>query len=195
MPQHLKTGDTSPTGALVGLRGKEKIFAPSHVHNFLFRLNFDVDGEKNTVEEFNWEKDPGNPSKARCSWTPIKKETGRLANPETFRSWRVVNYESKNSLGHPRSYQLIPGSTGMFRGNKSEKSTHADLWVTLEKPANFPGSTDGESVENKDVVLWYWLCFHHFPRSEDWRHQPMVWRSFELIPRDFLDASPLKPEK
>src|SRR5262249_3148762 len=99
----------------------------------------------------------------------------------------------------------------IFRGNESpqEKSTHADLWVTLHKPQEFPrsaadgrtalaalpGYADGEAVENKHVVLWYWLCFHHFPRSEDWLQQPVVWRSFELMPRDFLDASPLQAQK
>lgn len=209
VPQHLATGDTSPTGAFIGFNGKEKVFAPSHVHSFLFRLDFALDGEENTVEEFNWEKDKTNLGKARCTWTPILKETGRSSNPETFRSWRVVNYQSKNALGHPRSYQLLPGSTGIFRGHDQEKSTHADLWVTLYKPNESPRSAkdgqsamaalpkyaDGESVENKKVVLWYWLCCHHFPRSEDYLHQPMVWRSFELMPRDFLDASPLKPQK
>jgi primary-amine oxidase len=212
VPQHLDTGDSSPTGSFIGLSNKkEKVFAPSHIHAFLFRLDFAVDGTANTVEEFNWERDKLNPGKARCTWTPILKETGRQCNPETFRSWRVVNSKSKNALGHPRSYQLMPGSTGIFRGNDSadEKATHADLWVTLYKPKEFPRSAqdgrtalealptyvNGESVENKPVVLWYWLYFHHLPRSEDWLHQPMVWKSFELMPRDFLDSSPLKPQK
>jgi primary-amine oxidase len=212
VPQHLATGDTSPTGALIGLDAKkQKVFAPSHMHAFLYRLDFAIDGEKNMVEEFNCVKDKTDPGKAACSWTPIVKETGRPGNPETFRSWRVVNYESKNALGHPRSYQLLPGSTGIVRGNTSEheKATQSDLWVTLYKPNEFPRSAgdprsalaalpkyaDGESVANKRVVLWYWLCFHHFPRTEDWLHQPMVWKSFELMPRDFLDGSPLKPRK
>jgi primary-amine oxidase len=210
VPQHTARGDTSPTGAFIGLRGRnEKVFAPSHTHNFLYRLDFDIDGEENTVEEFNWVKDHANPAKAHCSWTPIPKETGRTCNPETFRSWRVVNYKSKNALGHPRSYQLLPSNTGAFRGQLDEPATHADLWVTLYKPEEFPRSTtdarpalqalpayaDGESVLNKDVVLWHWVSFHHFPRSEDWLHQPMIWKSFELMPRDFLDGSPLAPKK
>jgi primary-amine oxidase len=211
VPQHLRTGDTSSTGAFIGLTGaRQKVFAPSHAHCFLYRLDFDIDGAENTVEEFNWERDPAARNlKANCSWTPLLKETGRPLKPESFRSWRVVNYRSRNALGHPRSYQLLPGSTGIFRGHPSEteKATQADLWVTRYKPREFPRSptdprpalvalpsyADGESVENKDVVLWYWLCFHHFPRSEDWMHQPMVWKSFELVPRDFLDTSPLKP--
>lgn len=210
VPQHLRTGETSPTGAFIGFnKGKEKVFAPSHVHSFLYRLHFAVDGEANTVEEFNCQKDKTDQRKTNCTWEPILKETGLSSNPETFRSWRVVNNMSKNALGHPRSYQLLPGSTGIFRGNESEKAAHADLWVTRYKPNEFPRSktdsrtamaalptyADGESVENENVVLWYWLCCHHFPRTEDWLHQPMIWKSFELMPRDFLDASPLQPVK
>jgi Cu2+-containing amine oxidase len=45
------------------------------------------------------------------------------------------------------------------------------------------------------ALLWYWLCCHHFPRSEDWLQQPMIWKSFELMPRDFLDASQLKAQR
>jgi primary-amine oxidase len=210
VPQHTAKGDTSPTGAFIGLRGRnEKVLAPSHTHNFLYRLDFDIDGEENTVEEFNWVKDQADPAKARCSWTPILKETGRTCNPETFRSWRVVNYKSRNALGHPRSYQLLPSNAGIFRGQVDEAATHADLWVTLFKPNEFPRSstdprsalealpqyTDGEPVNNRDVVLWHWVSFHHFPRSEDWLHQPVIWRSFELMPRDFLDGSPLEPKK
>jgi len=217
VPQHLKTGDTSPTGAFIGLKGKEKVFAPSHVHNYLYRLDFAVDGDKNLVEEFNWEKEK-EPSKdhiAKCTWTPLLKETGRTCNQETFRSWRVVNRQSKNFLGHPRSYHLIPGNTGVFRGGGTkfqggaEAATQADLWVTLSKPNEFPRSkadarnsleaipkyVDGESVENKELVVWYWLGSHHFPRSEDWVHQPVIWQSFQLMPRDFLDGSPLLPVK
>ena len=109
VPQHLKTGDTSPTGAFIGFNktGKrvgpvedgQKVHAPSHVHNFLYRLDFDVDGEENVVEEFNWEldRDPKRPAaqapQARCTWTPILKESGRPLNPETFRScaWSTAN--------------------------------------------------------------------------------------------------------
>jgi primary-amine oxidase len=210
VPQHLRTGDTSPTGNFIGYnQAKEKVFAPSHVHNYLFRLDFAIDGEENTVEEFNWEKDKTNPVNAHYTWTPILKETGRSCNPKSFRSWRVVNYKSRNALGHPRSYHLIPSNSAIFRGLPSEKAAHADLWVTLYKPNEFPRSevdsrmaiealpsyADGESVHNKHVVVWYWLGFHHLSRSEDWMQQPMTWKSFELMPRDFLDGSPLKAIK
>jgi primary-amine oxidase len=174
------------------------------MHLFLYRLDFDIDGEENLVEEFNWEKDTSakQAGKSQCTWTPILRETGRPLNPETFRSWRVVNRASRNAQGHPRSYHLMPSNTGIFRsGIAREAAAQADLWVTKYKPNEMGGMdalpkyVDGESVENQNVVLWYWLGLHHFPRSEDWMHQPMIWKSFELMPRDFLDGSPLKPDK
>ena len=210
-PRHLRQADTSAVGALVGKDLMDhKVFAESHVHNYLFRLDFAIDGAaNNVVEEFNWQKeDGGKGQKANCTWTPIVKETGRSCNAETFRSWRMVNPKSQNALGHPRSYQLIPGNTGVYRSGK-QPATQSDLWVTLYKPKEFsysaldprttlealPKYVDGESVEGKAVVVWYWLGFHHFPRTEDWLHQPVVWKAFELMPRDFLDSSPLKPGK
>jgi primary-amine oxidase len=211
-PRHLRKGETSAVGALVGKDLMDhNVFAESHVHNYLFRLDFDIDqAGSHVVEEFNWRKEPvsAKGQQARCTWTPIGRETGRSCNAETFRSWRVVNRNSRNALGHPRSYQLIPGNTGVYRSDK-QPATQSDLWVTVYKPDEFayssvdprptlqalPGFVDGESVEGKNVVVWYWLGFHHFPRSEDWLHQPVVWKGFELMPRDFLDSSPLVPEE
>lgn len=209
VPQHLSTGDTSPFGAFIGVQNGKKVFAPSHCHNFLYRIDLDVDGENNVVEEFNWEleKDQATAGpKAKCTWTPLTKEGGRSLNAETFRSWRVVNPASKNALGHPRSYHLVPGSSGVFRSDAAyaggqEAAAQSDLWVTRHKSEEMGGMAklskyaDGEDVDNANVVLWHWLSFHHFPRSEDWQHQPVVWGSFQLMPRDFLDGSPLVPVK
>ncbi len=208
VPQHLQEGDGTPFAPLVGTKKDgSKVRAPGHVHNYLFRLDFDVDGPSNTVEEFNWVKETD--ARAKPTWTPIKTESGRSCNLETFRSWRVVNHASKNALGLSRSYQLVPGNTGIFRGQKSERGLDHDLWVTRSHPKEIPYSAsdkrtsmdalptynNGEATENADVVVWYWLAFHHQPRSEDYVYQPMAWRSFELMPRDFLDGSPLKPSK
>jgi acetyl esterase/lipase len=211
-PRHLSQGETSAVGALVGNDLMDhKVFAESHVHNYLFRLDFAIDGANdNVIEEFNWQRQPGGQrgQQGTCSWTPITEETGRNCNPETFRAWRVVNRNSRNALGHARSYQLMPGNSGVYRSEK-QPSTQADLWITLAKPNEFPysavdsrtslqalpGYANGESVEGKSPVLWYWIGFHHFPRSEDFLHQPVVWHSFGLMPRDFLDSSPLSPDR
>ncbi len=99
VPQHLATGDSSTTGAFIGLdKNKEKVFAPSHVHNFLYRLDFAVDGEQNTVEEFNCTPNKAEPGKAACTWTPLLTETGRSANAQTFRSCASSTTSRKMSL-------------------------------------------------------------------------------------------------
>jgi primary-amine oxidase len=178
--------------------------ALAHVHNFIFCLDFDIDGPKNTVEEFNYAMIDADAGKATGSWTPIGKECGRALQPEAFRSWRVVNYKSKNQLGNPRSYELVPGGTGIYRGSKSEKFAHADLWITRYKPEEVPGAklvadglvacVNGETLLSEDVVLWYMMSIHHQPKSEDWSAMPIDWHGFKLAPRDFLDKSPAKLE-
>ena len=52
-----------------------------------------------------------------------------------------------------------------------------------------------EPIVNEDIVAWYRVSFMHLARSEDWPAQPIVWKGFDLMPRDFLDASPLKATK
>ncbi len=198
--QHTGRGPSSPYGSLVG---KGKRFAPSHVHNIYWCLDLDVDGENNSVEEFNYHQDrPGSPS-GKHAWTVLKKETARPASAENFRSWRVVNPSSKNALGLPRSYELVPGGTGTYRGSAGEKFAQAELWVTRhharEHPADerplstiLPRYLNDEPIENTNVVLWYALHLHHLPRTEDWPGMRVEWASFTLRPRDFLDESTVR---
>jgi primary-amine oxidase len=207
--EHTTFGDSSPYGSFVSRNDRgDKIFAPSHVHNFYFCLDFDIDGPGNVVEEFNYRQDQPGSVSARHAWTPILKECSRSWDGKSFRSWRVVNRTSKNAQGHPRSYELVPGGNGTFRGASAELFTHAELWVTRYNPKRFPFSDvdprplktalpsylTGDSVDGKDVVLWYVMHVHHVPRSEDWPAMPIEWAGFHLKPRDFLDASPLQPK-
>jgi len=205
MPQVGMTGKLSHFG---GDKSNSVVVAPrqralAHVHNFFFCLDFDVDGVKNTVEEFHYEIADSEGEKATSTWTPVAVESGRELKPGAFRSWRVVNHASKNQQGHPRSYELVPGGSGIYRGSRSEKFAHADLWITKHKPGEVPGDqlladslaslVNGEPVLGEDVVLWYMLSVHHQPKSEDWSAMPLDWHGFKLAPRDFLDGSPVKP--
>lgn len=208
--EHTGRGDSSPYGSFVArTAGGDKVFAPSHVHNFYYCLDFDIDGPgDNVVEEFNYHQEVPGGATARHSWTPVLKESARPWDARSFRSWRVVNRRSKNAQGHPRSYELIPGGNGIFRGASAEPFTHAELWVTRYQPKRFPFSAvdprplktalpsyvQGASLEGQDVVVWYVLHVHHVPRSEDWPAMPIEWVGFHLKPRDFLDASPLEPK-
>jgi primary-amine oxidase len=175
--------------------------ALAHVHNVFFCLDLDVDGQKNTVEEFNYTPAGANRDQGKGAWTPVTKEGGRELSPANFRSWRVVNYRSRNALDHPRSYELVPGGTGIYRGARDEKFAQADLWVTRYRAEEVPGLplladglpryANGEGVEEQDVVLWYMMSVHHQPRTEEWPDMPIEWVGFKLMPRDFLDTSPV----
>jgi primary-amine oxidase len=192
-------GGDATNGAEVGAPKR----ALGHVHNLIYCLDFDVDGTRNTVEEFDYAPAGANRERAVTKWTPIKREAGRELSPKNFRSWRVVNRGSLNKIGQPRSYQIVPGGTGIYRGATRERFAHADLWVTRYRPDEVPGTrlvadalashANDEDVENQDVVTWYMLSVHHQPRSEDWSAMPIDWVSFKILPRDFLDGSPVKP--
>lgn len=204
--EQIRRADGSPEYGTLVQRTPEKVFAPSHVHNFYYRLDLDVDGPGNdTVEEFNHRQtEAGRSLTSEDNWTQIRTETGRPLNSETFRSWRVVDRTSVNRLGHARSWELMPGGNGAFRGASTEPFTQSDLWVTRYSPKELPLSAedprpirralpsylDGENVVDQDVVLWYTLHIHHLPRTEDWPAMPIVWAGFDLMPRDVADGSP-----
>ena len=207
--QHLNVGAGTDAGLVVGKdENGDAVFAPSHVHNFYFRIDFDIDGaESNVAEEFTYEIDPNDPQQARSRWQTFESETGRVLGENVFRSWRVKNPKSLNAMGRARSYHLMPGGHGAWKDG-GFPVCRGDFFITKYREGEFPYSAsdnrrmlsalanylNDEPVHGADVVAWYRLSFVHHPRTEDWPAQPIVWNSFELMPRDFLDASPLNPK-
>ena len=138
--QHLGKGDASAFGSLVG---KDKLFAPSHVHNIYYCLDFDIDGTENAVEEFNYHQDkPGSPS-ASTAGRP-KKETARSGK---CRQFPLPGAWSTDLEERPRPAALlraVPGGNGIYRGTSTEKFAQADLWVTRHTRRSTP-PTPGRS--------------------------------------------------
>ncbi len=209
--QHLNVGVETGRGHFVGKDPLgEFVFAPSHVHNYYFRIDFDIDGaDGNVAEEFTYENDPADSMLSAAIWRPFEFERGRVRKEDVFRSWRVKNPKSLNSMGHPRSYHLIPGGNGAWKDGSAMLMLKGDFFVTKYRESEFPYSTSDqrkmlealnsylneEKLIETDLVAWYRLSFVHHPRTEDWMAQPIVWNSFELMPRDFLDGSPLTTTK
>ena len=178
--------------------------------SFYFRVDLDVDGAgSNVVQELNYVNDSATPMKSRAIWKKVDREVGAFTNPKTFRSWRVLNPKSLNAQGRPRSYHLMPSSGGSWRDGDSYRIFRPDIMFTKYQKTEFPYSSvdatptllalgnylNKERIVEEDVVAWYRVAFMHLARSEDWPAQPIVWHGFDLIPRDFLDTSPLKVTK
>ena len=184
----------------VGLGGRLFHFNPptmGHVHNFYFRLDFDVDGSANdVVQQFAHTSN----ASGGDQWTSITVEDRRTVNPAEFTTWRVADKTPKPN-GMLRSWEIIPGSDGAPDGTFST----GDLWVVHYKPGAEDGAdvscTDaqlnttylsGENVDGQDVVVWHVLRHHHNPRSagEETVVVPYEFLEFHIEARDIFDATP-----
>ena len=197
-----------------------QLASPIHQHLFCFRLDFALDGEKNSVYEVNVEPDavgPDNPhgSTFRPHETLLARESQaqRIVDPSRSRSWKVVNPNRLNRLGAPVAYQLVPAATATMmaapdspQGRRAGFARH-NLWVTAFDPeelsaAGFhinqhPGggglpafAAKDRPLENTDVVLWHCFGLTHIPRPEDWPVMPCEYAGFHLRPVGFFDRNP-----
>jgi primary-amine oxidase len=197
------------------------IAAPHHQHLFSARLDLDVDGAVNSVYEVEAEPvaaGPENPwgNAFRQRSTALTSELGAIrdTNASTSRSWRVVNESSRNGLGQPVGYKLLPtvstptmlASPDSSVGRRAGFARH-NLWVTPYRDderraaGEYPNQHEGgdglprwtaadRSLVDTDVVLWYTFGVTHFVRPEDWPVMPVEYTGFVLSPVGFFDRNP-----
>ena len=196
------------------------IVAVNHDHYFSFRMDLDVDGEKNSLllDRLQTKMLPeDNPRRSVWITNPkiakTESEAKLKINLDKPTLWRVISNDRKNHVGYPTSYQLMPGKTGntllseedyprkrvgfinyhlwTTPYNINEKFAAGDF-PTLSLPGQgLPSWTSADrSIENTDIVLWYTVGMHHMVRAEDWPVMPVLWHSFELRPFDFFNGNP-----
>ena len=196
------------------------IDAPVHQHVFSYRFDMAVDGPRNSVAEVNFAKEKkssrnrhGNAMTIREKILAKEAQAQREMSLESARYWKVFNAESKNAVGEPVAYKLVPGVNALpFLHKSAPVAKRAGfmfkhLWVTQYAPdelyaaGQFPNQHKGgdglpkwtkknRSLKQKNVVVWYTMNYHHLPRPEDWPVQPAVYAGFHWMPNGFFDANP-----
>lgn len=209
-------GTPPPTGTVVDTQ----TYAPFHQHFLVARLDLDVDGEGNTVQEVDSRALPvsaENPYGLAVvtEATPIRSESeaARDFNWATQRSWKVVNPNRVNAVGTNPAYKLVPSaSIPPLMDPETPQYLRAPVightvWVTRQHEeerwpcGDYPtqstvddGMTrwiaDDELLENTDIVLWYVFGIHHVTRVEDWPVMPVDTIAFWLKPFGFFDQNP-----
>jgi primary-amine oxidase len=212
----LREGEKPKYGSLIA----PLLYAPNHQHFFNVRLDFDIDGAENTVQQLDVVSDPiddSNPYenafyvKATC----LETEQQALANlnVETVRSWKIVNPNSRNAVGEPVGYKFLPGDNSVPFASKNAwwrkraGFVNHHVWVTQYAEdenyaaGDYPNQSQGgdgltkwtganRRIANKDVVFWYTFGHTHLPRPEDYPVMPTAYIGFTLKPNGFFDMNP-----
>ncbi|MEJ9233035.1 primary-amine oxidase [Peribacillus butanolivorans] len=199
-----------------------QINAPIHQHFFNYRIDPFIDGQKNSVVELNTvASKPGSSSNnprlngfyAETTTLKTELESQRTMNLETSRGWKIINPNSKNFVGEPVAYELVPGhntipylheeSSVMKRAGFIKNHLHVTKFDRDQMYASgkYPNQNKGgdtldhwvkanRPIENEDIVVWYNMGVHHIVRPEDWPVMPTAYIGFELKPHGFFDGNP-----
>ncbi len=204
--QRFRTGSQNQSNGWL-LNNSDR-YGVSHLHNYYWRLDFDLGSNANddVVEEVEFVSQTGNLSRIK-SITPFTTEVARSVAPDKYRSWRIRDGVNTNASGHTIAYQIEPLLTGhRDQGPSYEPWTHNDFYVTVNKNCEkyashnpeVSGCTDnlstfvnGQNLSGADIVVWYGLSFHHIPRNEDEPKMHAHWNSFKIIPRNVTVKNPL----
>ena len=212
----LREGEKAKWGTMIA----PLLYAPNHQHFFNVRLDFDLDGTANTVQQVDMvadELDEANPFenafRARSTKLATEKQAAAHLNLETMRTWRIVSSAAKNAVGEPTAYKFFPGDNSFplasrnawWRKRAGFVNNH--VWVTPyreeEKYAagDFPNQSQGgdglekwikadRSIADTDVVFWYTFGHTHVPRPEDYPVMQTAYIGFLLKPNGFFDQNP-----
>jgi primary-amine oxidase len=194
--------------------------APVHQHLFSARLDMQVDGLANAVEEVDVHGlpiGPDNPYGNAIGHTVTRlareSSAARRNDAARGRTWRVINPESRNRYGQPVAYTLYPEPAPVLLADPAAPLTRragfatSHLWVTQYDHAErypagdyvnqspggggLPAWTAADrDIDGQDIVLWHTFGPTHTPRPEDWPVMPVARCGFVLKPTGFFPRNP-----
>lgn len=135
----------------------------------------------------------------------------KLYDPSEF---HVINPSKKTRVGNPVGYKVVPAGTAASMLDLDDPPqrrgafTNNQIWVTpYNQSEQWAGglfvyqskgddtlavwSERNRAIEDKDIVVWYTLGFHHIPCQEDFPIMPTVSSSFDLKPVNFFESNPI----
>lgn len=148
---------------------------------------------------------------------PVNYElNGRFRiNPATPAMYHVMNMNKESALGHHPGYMINAHNSVAYgpldvRGDPPMKRNayiEYSIWNTAyDAQQRYAGgelalaSTGEDSlpewvkanrpINNKDIVTWYTMGFHHVPRMEDWPVMSTMWKGIQLVPFNFFGHNP-----
>jgi len=212
----IKSGaQTGGFGTIVG----PNIYGPIHQHFFTARLDMEVDGPNNSVQEVNvYAAEPDkNPYKQSffATTTTFNTERDAMRNvyPYSGRYWRIVNPSRRNRNGEICGWKLTSGNVSFpLQYPESILMKRAgylkhNVWVTPYHPREFHPAGDypiqrmhedglskwaqaNRPINNTDMGVWLTFGIMHVTRAEDWPVMPTEYIGFELKPENFFDSNP-----
>ncbi|KAK4796341.1 hypothetical protein SAY86_028667 [Trapa natans] len=135
----------------------------------------------------------------------------KLYDPSEY---HIINPNKKTRVGNPVGYKIVPAGNAASLldlddpPQKRAAFTNNQIWVTpYNRSEQWAGglfvcqsqgkdtiavwSERDRPIENKDIVVWYTMGFHHIPCQEDFPIMPTVSASFDLKPVNFFESNPI----
>ena len=196
------------------------LYAPNHQHFFNVRLDFGIDGSRNTVQQIDVVASPydeNNPERNAffAQKTSLKHERQACSNldVQTSRTWKIINPGVLNAMNEPVGYKFFAGDNAVPFASpeawwrKRAGFVNHHVWVTPFREeerfaaGDYPNQSSGgdglpswvqqdRPIENEDVVFWYTFGHTHIPRPEDYPVMPTAYIGFLLKPNGFFDSNP-----